>query len=420
MPPGWKPTTCSLGSQDDEALAAAVTNLTARCGLVVYTTVFYPGDPQRLPDPRSRLMFQGVEAFREQEQVVHAADGEKGERFLASTGVDGVPGDTCFLIVAGRSSAKALRQYETFAPWMLLEVPEPSSRGVSKQRQTGGGVGPSGRRASRQLKLLPHLFFRGPLTRFTIFMDWKLELQLDPRRILRAVAVRGAGFAALRHPCTTTYYEDSTPVFVKRLCQPFQRAGPKLAWYREEADHVIQNRATANVQALKRQVARYTTSATSGQLGDLYEFAEGALLIRDHEHPVGGSLNCAWWAEYTREDSSDRDQLSLAYVLASRASPTSTAYSTDGVVGSGGADPRLFAKSTERGGVFIISEGPTSGACKDLCHWYHGTPRSHSIGALIPKQGNKRLPTRLCEKLWWCRDHGSTMQSPLRKFPGVD
>ena len=342
--------------------------------------------------------------FREFQKKPRSGTDTWNDGHLNSTGLIDAPGDTCFLIVAGVFSARALRAHYSIAPWAIVEVPiETSSNKFT------------GRRASRRLKLLPHLYFLAEETRFTIFMDWKLELHADPRTLLHAVTVGRAphppsGFAALRHPCTTTYYATGTPVYVHRMCQNFQNDN-RRSWYREEAKAVIHAHATSNPNALEKQVARYGVAA-------LYEFAEGALLIRDREHPVSGSLNCAWWAEYTRVDSSDRDQIALAYVLASSASPLSSMYhhsvsdTKQSIVSSGNSDPRLFSKSTEQGGVFIISEGGSASSCKNLCHWYHGRPGSPSIGALLPKQGNKRLPKRNCEALWWCRHNGS-LQSPI-------
>ena len=51
------------------------------------------------------------------------------------------------------------------------------------------------------------------------------------------------------------------------------------------------------------------------------QYAEGAFIVRDalFQSAEGFStndLNCAWWNEYARNDSSDRDQLALGSAMA--------------------------------------------------------------------------------------------------------
>ena len=42
------------------------------------------------------------------------------------------------------------------------------------------------------------------------------------------------------------------------------------------------------------------------------------MLLWDLAHPAARTLSCAWWAEYDRADSSDRDQLAFANVASTR------------------------------------------------------------------------------------------------------
>jgi hypothetical protein len=96
-------------------------------------------------------------------------------------------------------------------------------------------------------------------------------------------------------------------------------------------------------------------------------------------HPVAGALSCAWWAEYSREDSSDRDQLAFARAITSIIPPDPA------------DDPaRSFGASTRRSGVFIISEGGgRPGSCRGLCHQYDATGT-----AVAPGPGSCRQLTR--------------------------
>ena len=57
-----------------------------------------------------------------------------------------------------------------------------------------------GRYWSRVVKILPHHFFRS--TPVTIFADWKLKLNMDPRVLVnRTLVAHHASFVVWRHMC---------------------------------------------------------------------------------------------------------------------------------------------------------------------------------------------------------------------------
>ena len=154
---GNKPTLPRAAERFKTRLAAA----TAGCQVVVYTTVFYPPGI-RLPHPSTRL---GPAAY----------NGSAGE---------------CYIIVASAASAASLREHCDVAPWRIVEM--------------RGQKGVHGRRASRTVKLLPGDYFTG--VRYLVFLDWKLSLRQHPFDLVsRTLRSGDYGFAAFRHPCTTSY-----------------------------------------------------------------------------------------------------------------------------------------------------------------------------------------------------------------------
>ena len=228
----------------------------------------------------------------------------------------------CYVVVAHGGAAFC----GSVEPWRIVEA---------------GGV--PGRRASRAVKLRPLLFF--PDARHIVFLDWKLRLKRTPASLIRATVGSGPfGFAAFRHPCTAAY----TP----RGMKPCPQRRPNEAWWRAEARDVLRRGGTEDAAALRRQVERYERA------GPLVEYADGALLAWDAAHPVASTLSCAWWAEYARDDSSDRDQLAFARALTTVLAPDSSV-----------SPAKTFQESTRRDGVFLVSEGGgRRGACGGLCH----------------------------------------------------
>jgi hypothetical protein len=238
-------------------------------------------------------------------------------------------GGACYILVAGAASAVSLAAHCDVRPWRVVSA---------------GGA--SGRRASRAVKLRPLLFFRK--ARYVVFVDWKLRLLQAPSLLVSAM-LRDAGFAAFRHPCTAAHTPPTR--------SPCNHRRPGDPWWRAEAREIARRGVVANVDALREQIQRYSRA------GPLVEYVDGALLVWDTMHPVAGALSCAWWAEYSREDSSDRDQLAFARAITSIIPPDPA------------DDPaRSFGASTRRSGVLIISEGGgRPGACRGLCHQYDAT-----------------------------------------------
>lgn len=305
---------CSLAtvaSTEAGGLASRLAAATADCEVVVYTTLAYPAGV-RLPDPSTRL--------------------GKG----AANGTAGV----CYLIVAGSASAAYLGKYCKLTPWRIVALDD-----VAVEK--GGG-----RRSSRLLKLLPLQFFSG--ARYIVFVDWKLALQRHPLDLIRRTlgsSSDGFGFAAFKHPCTTTTYAETS---IGRAVCKGHRKGEN--WWRSEARIVMQRKLTNSPEALKAQVARYESSSVP-----LSYYIDGAILVWDVHHPAAAAVSCAWWAEYDRADSSDRDQFAFASAIMTVLPPPP---------GSATNDRGLFPASTRANGIFLIHEGGFK-RCGQLCHWYY-------------------------------------------------
>ena len=154
------------------------------------------------------------------------------------------------------------------------------------------------------------------------------------------------------------------------------------ARWRAEARDVLRRGGTEDAAALRRQVERYERA------GPLVEYADGALLAWDAAHPVASTLSCAWWAEYARDDSSDRDQLAFARALTTVLAPDSSV-----------SPAKTFQESTRRDGVFLVSEGGgRRGACGGLCHQSDATSTFvESVGTRVLALGT--VPGRvICAK----------------------
>ena len=280
---------CALAAPDELALAERTAAAAEGCETVLFTTLYYP-DGALLENPAARLAFE--------------------------------TNGTCAVLVAGGRAAAALARHCDLGAWTLV---------VHEQHGDGGR-----RRASRLVKLAPRLFF--PRARFTVFVDWKLQLRRPPRWLLEQTVLRfGAGFAAFRHPCTTP---------ARAGVDPCDRRRPGEKWWQAEARRVIELRKTAEPEKLAAQVARLDALGP----GRLDDFAEGGFVARDERDPAARRVSCAWRAAYAA--SGDRDQLALAEAL-DRGAP------------SGGAAQRLHGASTVEDGVLLLG----ADACGDLCPW---------------------------------------------------
>ena len=260
------------GLQEAEVLAKGVTQ---GCDVVMYTTVFY-AKGIFLADPRRRCKHEWMEGHEDL-------------------------GRLCCVLVTGRSSAKALlNTYKTtrFRPWRLLVMDVPNFSADT------------GRYWSRVFKLLSHRLFT--TVNVTIFVDWKLELQQDPRLLVnKTIVQQNATFSAWRHPCATMY-----PVTIKSTCASRES---HLPWIFHEVGFLrflkkSHPEKVGNWTALELQEERYKQLQLEGKL-KFEHFLEGGVLIRDSRSKIVRDVNELWWAEYTKEDSSDRDQLSLAFAL---------------------------------------------------------------------------------------------------------
>ncbi|KAJ1447326.1 hypothetical protein M885DRAFT_543175 [Pelagophyceae sp. CCMP2097] len=306
----------------------------------------------------------------------------------------------CYFIIAGSESvpggvravrrrrpisaaqAASLRRHCDISPWVLVEM-------------SIGDVVKDGRRASRVIKLLPHLFF--PRACYSVFVDWKLALRQDAASLVRRTlgAHDGAGFAVFRHPCTTAYTRNP-------ICRVGDRAE---AWWRYEARVVVVKKQTRDVSGLEAQVARYTRLGTH-----LDDYAEGAVVVRDHRAAAGTEVSCAWWAEYDRVDSSDRDQFALAFVLAQRLPAANL---------SRALKRPAYGKTTLQNGVVLVAAGPGK-VCGDLCHWWDKQTVAKGAAKIAGYVGQKgfrraqREPPPLATSR--CNDDAEADRRPHRRW----
>ena len=297
---GQQPHACTVSQPDEVELAARTARITRGCETVVFTTAYFQGSAL-LENPSLRLP------------------------------AGGFGGSTCAILVVNVDSAIAVARHCDVAPWRVVVH---GTRGAS-------------RRASRLVKVAPHLFF--PASRFLIFVDWKLRLMRSPTWILDRTVRRapGFGFAALRHPCATASGASG------KACS---RRKPGEFWWETEARIISDMKKTDEPERLGAQVARFA-GLGRGRFGD---FAEGGLVVWNFDQSSSAErLACAWRAAYSHNASSDRDQLALAEALAE--------------VSAGGEGGLLVA------GVLLVDGGD---GCA-LCHWE--PHQAASVATVAPK-----------------------------------
>ena len=141
----------------------------------------------------------------------------------------------------------------------------------------------SRRKFSKIPKLNPHLLFG---VRKSVFWDSKLHVRISLTILDRLLANRQ--FVAFRHPnlCST--------------CDAF-------TWMSKEATMVTSR--VSSVDTLNRQVQRYLNASPTRSCRT---YIDAALLLQRDARRIFS----AWSDEFFRWDSSDRDQISFAYVVA--------------------------------------------------------------------------------------------------------
>lgn len=124
---------------------------------------------------------------------------------------------------------------------------------------------------------------------------------------------------------------------------------------------------TQEVDAFRAQMQRYRDTNMSFNI-----YADGAILVEDTSKSVGPTVRCRWWQEFSRDDSGDRDQPSLAYALATL--PGMRHWSEL-------RQKTRFDRSTLMDDVFLVSEPHCKAS--GLCHWYMGLNKN--LAQLTPK-----------------------------------
>ena len=133
----------------------------------------------------------------------------------------------------------------------------------------------------KAVKLLPHILF--PNVRTSLWIDGKLGLRSNAKDVRDRVFPQVPGLGAFQH---------------------FQRKSVSEEFY------VLFGLAFHDCEALSRQYEKYFGN---GKFTDDDMLLEGAVLFRNHSHPMLGRFSCNWFQEVIHE--SKRDQLSLPWIL---------------------------------------------------------------------------------------------------------
>jgi UDP-glucuronate 4-epimerase len=150
------------------------------------------------------------------------------------------------------------------------------------------------RRMSRVIKLTPGKFF-SPSVKYAIYVDVKLQLNMDPKTLVQMLGDgvnRTASLLAVRHNVNS---------------DPFHERSHILG-----AKKVLRS-ATYTVKTMNHQVEQYRKDLASRNMS-IGNMIDGALLVHNLESSSGRSFRCAWSKEYYR--GSDRDQISFPWILA--------------------------------------------------------------------------------------------------------
>jgi hypothetical protein len=175
------------------------------------------------------------------------------------------------------------------------------------------------RRNSRVPKLLPHRLF--PRVNFSVWVDGKLQLFIDPLLALRRFLVEPrAVFAAPRNLRRDTI-DDEHEWIDKKLCG---RKPPACA-----AAATAQWRSYQAAQAARPGWERHT------------HCIEGALLLVDLRSAAAQCLLCAWFNEWAA--GSERDQLAFSYVHYALGLATASATSAAATSPAGGPQEHSMA-----------------------------------------------------------------------------
>lgn len=156
-----------------------------------------------------------------------------------------------------------------------------SSKSLWSIQIISGSLLGSNIQTQKAVKLLPHILF--PNVRTSLWIDGKLGLRSNAKDVRDRIFPQVPGLGAFQH---------------------FQRKSVSEEFY------VLFGLAFHDCEALSRQYEKYFGN---GKFTDDDMLLEGAVLFRNHSHPMLGRFSCNWFQEVTHE--SKRDQLSLPWIL---------------------------------------------------------------------------------------------------------
>lgn len=163
------------------------------------------------------------------------------------------------------------------------------------------------RRFSKVVKLSPDILFPG---KWTVFFDTKLHMQVSMDELYDLYTAthmpgirktQSLAFTAFNHP------------------QVAGKCGNPFLWMQMEAEILLRGHAprVEHAATLRAQIVRYVNESLipTGPPARAYTaYIEGALLMQKD----ATEMFAPWRQEFLRTDSSDRDQISFAYVVAKR------------------------------------------------------------------------------------------------------
>lgn len=155
-------------------------------------------------------------------------------------------------------------------------------------------------------QLLPRLF---PNAEWSIWIDSKLKLIEDPLKFVREHMLYWGTFMSL---------------FLHHQ---------RLSWYEEQ--RAVEKLKLGSPSVLAAQEADYVSMGLSRELRGL---VDGAVIFRDHRHPLSHVISCLWWNEYIAYPPRDQTSFNFALLVAGFR-PTLT--------------PQQFSTTRDRGGTHL-------------------------------------------------------------------
>ena len=218
-------------------------------------------------------------------------------------------GELCCVLVTTPHTAKRITSYYNISgglwPWHVVAIAPPS------------GSLDDHLHLLRAAKILSHRLF--PSVSLTVYVDWNLELQQDPRYLVKnALVKRNASFVVWRQDCGTIFPEAHTGRWRREeVGGPFEPSLPKLfrgVSFRSVVRTAAARSAGAYWSKFELQLMRYKRLHNEGEL-TFEDFVDSDVILRDSSSPISREVSEVWWDEYTTDGFSDKDELSLSFAI---------------------------------------------------------------------------------------------------------